>query len=164
MSNILDIGAVSNILDTMSSKHVIADEPGAGLTFKEKSLWVTLVSTVVIYAYYFWRAIELGEGEPGRVGGLFVGAVVLMILLQVVVTAALALHRRPEQTDERDRRIAQAGARNAYYVLMTGVWGALGVAALALGTFWLVHAALLAVVLGEITRCASQLVYYRRGT
>lgn len=164
MSNVLDTEVMSNILDIMSGKHVIADEPGAGLTFKEKSLWGTLVSTVVIYAYYFWRALELGDGEPGRVGGLFVGAVVALIVVQVVVTAALALHRRPEQTDERDRRIAQAGARNAYYVLMTGVWGALGVAALALGTFWFAHAALLAVVLGEVTRCASQLVYYRRGT
>lgn len=164
MSNVLDIDVVSNIFDTMSSKHVIADEPGAGLTFKEKTLWVTLVATVVIYAGYFWRVIEIGEGEPGRVAGLFIGAVIAMIVLQIVVTAALALHRRPERTDERDRRIALAGARNAYYVLMTGVWGALGVATLALGAFWYVHAALLAVVLGEVTRCASQLVYYRRGT
>lgn len=96
MSNILDIAVVSNIFDTMSSKHVIAETPEAGSTFK-------------------------------------------------------------------DRQVAIVGARNAYYVLLIGVWGALTAAALSLGAFWFAHAALLAIVLAEITRCASQLVYYRRG-
>jgi hypothetical protein len=148
----------------MSNKPDIADEPDAGLSFKEKSLWVTVVSTVVIYAYYFWRVIEIGDGDPGAVAGLFVGIVIAMTVLHVVTHAAMAIYRRPEHTDERDRRIAVIGARNAYYVLMTGVWGALGVTVLQLGAFWFAHAGLLAVVLAELTRCGSQLIHYRRGT
>ncbi|HEX4422475.1 MAG TPA: hypothetical protein VH165_31390 [Kofleriaceae bacterium] len=147
----------------MSNKPVIADEPTPGLSFKEKSLWVTAASILAIYGYYFWRAVELGDGHPGELGVLFAGVVIVMIIVQAVVHAALAIHQRPERTDERDRQVAQKAARNAYYVLVSGVWGALGVAALSLGTFWCAHAALLAIVIAELVHCGSQLVYYRRG-
>ena len=133
------------------------------MTFREKTLWSSLVSTVVLYAYYFWRVLQIGDGDPGRVGGLFLQIVLVMIVLQIAITAAMAIHRRPEKPDERDRRISMLATRYAYYVLMTGVWGALTVGAMSFGTFWVAHAALLAIVLAEITRCAGQLVHYRRG-
>jgi hypothetical protein len=142
----------------MSNKVDIADEPG--MTFREKSLWTTLVSIVVLYAYYFWQVLR--DSDPVRIGALFLQIVIAMIAVQIVVTAALAIHRRPEKPDERDRQIAMRATRYAYYVLMTGVWGALGAGAMSLGTFWVAHAALLAIVLAEVTRCAAQLVHYRR--
>ena len=147
----------------MSNKLSIADEPGPGLTFREKSLWVQVVSTIVLYAYYFWRAVSIGDGDPGQAGALFGGVVVVMIVVQIIVHTVLARHRRPEDADERDRRVAIRGARNAYYVLMAGVWGALGLIAMTAKPFWVAHAALLAIVIAELVRCASQLVYYRRG-
>jgi hypothetical protein len=133
------------------------------MTFREKSLWTTLVATVALYAYYFWQVLRIGDGDPARVGALFVQIVIAMVAIQIVITAALAIHRRPEKVDERDRRIAVVATRYAYYVLMTGVWCALTVGAMSLGTFWVVHCGLLAVVLAEITRVAAQLVLYRRG-
>jgi hypothetical protein len=163
MSKVLDTVAMSITLDIMSNKPVIADEPTPGLSFKEKSLWVTVASTLAIYGYYFWRVIEIGNGNPARVGVVFAFVVIVMIIVQIVVHVALALHRRPERTDERDRQVAQKAARNAYYVLMTGVWGALSVAALSLGTFWCAHAVLLSIVVAEVARCGWQLYYYRRG-
>jgi hypothetical protein len=162
MSNILDIHVVSSTFDIMSNVSDIADEPGAGLTFKEKSLWVTLIATSAIYGAYFWHVLSSDAG-PGRAGAWFASTVVAMIAVHLISHAALALHRRPERSDERDRQIARIGARNAYYVLMSSTWGALGVAATALGTFWCVQAVLAAIVIAELTRCASQLVYYRRG-
>jgi len=147
----------------MSGKHVIGDAPEAGSTFKERSLWATVIATAAIYAYYFWRALDIGRGNPVAIGVLFVQVVLAMIAIQVVVHIALVVHRRPEPADERDRQVAVRGARNAYYVLMTGTWAAITAAALSLGAFWFAHAALLAVVVAELTRCASQLVYYRRG-
>lgn len=163
MSKVLDIEVVSIIFDIMSNKLAMVDEPGPGLTFREKSLWVQIASTVVIYAYYFWRAVAIGETDPGQVGVLFGVVVVVMVAVQAVVHAALVRHRRPEVADERDRRIAVKAARNAYYVLMTGVWGALGLIALTAKPFWVAHAALLAIIVAELVRFASQLVYYRRG-
>ena len=83
------------------------------MTFREKTLWSSLVSTVVLYAYYFWRVLQIGDGDPGRVGGLFLQIVVVMIVLQIVITAAMAIHRRPEKPDERDRRISMLATRYA---------------------------------------------------
>lgn len=146
----------------MSNKPDIG-EPSIGMTFREKSLWVTLVSTVVIYVYYFWRAIQLGDTDPGHLGELFLRVVISMIVIQTVIQAALAIHRRPEARDERDRLIALVSTRNSYYVLTTGVWVALTVCAMSVATVWIAHAALLAIVVAEVTRCTTQLIYYRRG-
>ena len=146
----------------MSNKFDIAQE-STPLSFREKSLWVQLVSILVIYTYYFWRVIQIGDGDPGRIAGLFVGVVITMIASQIAIIVVIAIHHRPEPLDERDRRIALASTRNAYYVLMTGVWCALTVCAMSIGTFWVAHAGLLAVVLAELTRCTTQLVHYRRG-
>jgi hypothetical protein len=143
----------------MSNK--VDDEPGA--SFHEKSLWITLGAIVLVYAFYFWRALAIGDSDPGRVGALFGEVVVVLIAIMSVSHAVLAIRHRPEPTDERDRRVATLAARNAYYVLTSSGFCALGVAALSVGTFWYAHALLLALVLGEITKTASQLVYYRRG-
>ena len=140
----------------------MADESRAGLSFKEKSLWVTLVSTIAIFGYYFARALQLDD-VPAVAGVLFAGVVIVFAALHAVVHAALALHRRPERTDERDRLVSAKASQISYVVLMTGVWGALGVAAMQLGTYWVAHAALLAIMLGEVSNCAAQLIYYRRG-
>jgi len=147
----------------MSNRPVIADEPGPGLSYKEKSLWFSLLSTIAVYAYYFWQALSIGDGDPERVAELFLGIVVAFVILQIVVHIALALHHEPEPTDERDKRVAMRGAQLAYHVLMAGLWTSLSVAALSLGTFWFAHAALLAIVLAELARYASQLYFYRGG-
>lgn len=142
----------------MSSKE---DTPG--LAFQEKSLWISTVANVVIYAVYFARALAIGDSDPARVGALFGQAVILLVVVMVAGNVILAVHRRPERADERDRRIAVLAARNAYYVLATGAWLALCVTALSLGAFWAAHAVLFALVVAEVTKSASQLVYYRRG-
>src|SRR5262245_44983150 len=162
MSKILDTVDVSSYLYIMSKNTVTSDEP-VGLSFQEKSLWVTLVSTLVVYAYYFWRALSIGDGDSGRVGALFVTVVIALIVVQVAAHVAIAVHARPEGKDERDRRVELLGVRNSYYVLVAGAWFALGVASMSLGTFWFAHAMLLALVVAEVVKAGSQLVYYRRG-
>ena len=142
----------------------MAGEPPLRLTFREKSLWVTLVSMIGLYTYYFVRVLQIGEGDAGQVAGLFIGTVIVMVISQAIIHAAMAIHRRPEKPDERDARIAMMSTRVAYYVLMAGVWAALSVCAMPpVGRFWVAHAGLLAIVVAEITRCATQLILYRRG-
>lgn len=147
----------------MSRKPDIIAEPPVGLSFREKSLWVTLVSTIAIYGYYFVRVLQIGDGNPVHAGVVFVGTVIVLIVTQAVTHAALALHKRPERADERDARIALVSTRNAYYVLAAGVWCALSICAMPVSTFWVAQAGLLALVVAEVVRCATQLVLYRRG-
>jgi uncharacterized membrane protein len=156
---------MSSIFDIMSRTPSTTDD-SPGLSFQEKSLWLTLAANILVYAYYFWRVLAIGDDDPARLGALFGAIVVLLVVLLVAGHVALAIHARParaDQKDERDRRIALHGTRIGYYVLTTGVGATLGVASMSLGTFWTAHAALLSLVLAEISKCAAQLVYYRRG-
>lgn len=130
-------------------------------TFREKSLWVSLLATLAIYAHYFIRVLRIGDAAPGRVAGLFIGTVIAMIVVHAVVLGALAIRHKPERTDERDRQFSLVASRISYYVLMTGVWAALTVGALQLGTFWVINAGLAAVVVAELVNGGVQLYLYR---
>ena len=134
-----------------------------GLTFHEKSLWISLLATIVLFSYYFWRAFSIGSAGAGHVGVLFVEVVILAIVIQIVCHIAVAIYKRPERTDERDRRIALAATRNSYYVLAVGAWCVLGVAVMSFGTYWIANALLLALVVADLSRLGSELAYYRRG-
>ncbi|HTJ45223.1 MAG TPA: hypothetical protein VL463_24120 [Kofleriaceae bacterium] len=138
----------------MSSEHDVG--------FQEKSLWITLFANVLVYAYYFWRVLAIGR-DPARVGVLFGQTVIALIVIMAAGHIVLAVRQKPERKDERDRTIAMRASRNAFYVLSTGAWAALGVAAMSFEPFWIAHAILGAIVLAEVTRTGSQLVYYRRG-
>jgi hypothetical protein len=133
------------------------------LTYREKSLWILLVSTSAIYAWYFVRAIAIGAGRPWQVGSLFVEAVILLIVLQIIGSIVLLARSRPERKDERDRRILELSMRNSYIFLVLGAWLALGTAAFSLGAFWTVHAMLFVLVVTDLVLWASQLFYYRHG-
>ncbi len=162
MSKKLDKLGMSSYIDNMSNIQDITD-PRPGLTFREKSLWVILLSTILVYGYYFWRSFTLGSAHAVQVAALFVEVVFLLVAIQIVGHILIALRTRPECADERDRSISLSSTRNAYFVFIWGVWFALAVAFRSFGTFWTVQAILLLPVLAEIVRCASQLVYYRRG-
>lgn len=152
------------MIDTMSND-AFTEESGAKLTTEEKRLWLSFASTVVIFGYYLVRALTIGEGHPGEILGLFISVVVLQAVVAGVgeVVLVLRARERPERVDERDRKIALRAARNAYYVLVVGVWCALTTAVLPVGAFWYGHVLLVAFLVAELARFGSQLVYYRRG-
>jgi hypothetical protein len=160
----LDIETVSSKIDTMSND-AFTEEAGAKLTSEERRLWLSFVSTVVIFGYYLVRALTIGEGHPGELLGLFISVVVLQVAVAIVGEVVMVLRGRelPQRRDERDRKIALRAARNAYYVLIGGVWCALAAALLPVGAFWYGHVLLVGFVVAELARFGSQLVYYRRG-
>jgi hypothetical protein len=133
------------------------------LTYRERSLWIMLVTTIAVYAWYFTRAILIGSAHVWQVGSVFIEAAILLVVLQVVASIILLAPVRPERKDERDRRILERSTRNSYIFLVLGVWFALIAAALSVGTFWTVHTLLLVLVLTELVLWASQLFYYRYG-
>lgn len=130
---------------------------------RELGLWLVIVTTAVVYAWYFWRAVALGPGAAWRVGASFVDAVIILVVLQIVGQIVITVRNGRERTDERDRRIGLSATRVAYAILVVGVWCALGVAAMSLGTFWVIHVLLLSIVIAELARWISQIVYYRAG-
>ncbi len=137
-----------------------------GLSYREKSLYASLVAEIAVYGSYFFLH---HENTVNKVAGMIVGLIVLQIILQSVI-AALTRNR---VTGERDRLIELRGYRAGYLTLAS-------LMVIGLGMLWL-HAAIgdfpiesrriglhfLSVffgmlVIAEITKTASQVLAYRR--
>ncbi len=152
------------------------------MSFREKSAWICLVITLVVFVPYFLQVFApLGRGELrlglGNVLSAFIAMSVLQVLLSVVFHVALALHDRNEAGDERDRAIESKSIRVAYYVLVTTCFlagfgmfvlgGLSSVPALAssLQAYLLMSQVLLfCIVLAETAQYVTQVVSYRRGS
>ncbi len=134
------------------------------LSFQEKSLWLMFVSLVVAFGFYFATVLPTAMTEvvPQQVS-LFVLAVVLLVLMQIVGYIVNAIVDQRTETDERDRLIGLKGARNGSYVLATGVFLALCAALVTEGNFVFMHVLLGFWVLAQLVEIGSQLYLYRRG-
>lgn len=144
------------------------------LSFQEKSLWIMLVSLVVAFGFYFVTAIgahaALAAGLPQLAQdvlaphiGLFIAAVVLLVVLSVAGHVVIALLDRDPRTDERDRLIALKGTSYGSGVLATGVFLSLTAAVFTRGNFIFTHVLLAFWVLAQLVAIGTQLAMYRRG-
>ena len=136
------------------------------MTYKEKGIWISLVTTLLIFGYYFVKAFQMANS--GGVGHkdfaiFFVSIIVMIIIVEIISHIILTIAHRPETEDERDQLIELKATRNAYYILVAGVW-------IAIGQFWfstapllVIHIILFFFILGEILSDITKLVYYRRG-
>ncbi|MDZ5648998.1 hypothetical protein [Nitrospirillum sp. BR 11828] len=132
------------------------------MTFREKSALATALTLSLVYGLYAWRAWGAGLTRAEAIPGM-VGVVLAQAIVVVVAHIALAIHRRPERPDERDQAAALHGLRNAYYVLLTGAVGVLWLSLCDTPGLTVAHAMLASVVLAEIVRHASQVLFYRWG-
>lgn len=160
------------------------DSLRVSMSFEEKSAWAVLLSTVLVWGFYFVAAVTLAvppDVKPFPLFGFFIAAIVAQTVVLVVMHVAIALHavvRRKElaQPDERDRLIAMRAERNANWVLSFGsmsvalvlIWG---------GTFdalpmppWSMpapyvfgHLLVVVFALAEVVNRVSQIIAYRRG-
>jgi len=87
------------------------------MTFKEISTGLSVVVLIGVYGYYF---AHVGAHEAGGTIGFLSKTVLLVVVLEVALHAALAICHRPERPDERDRLISAKGFRNAYFVMVAG--------------------------------------------
>ncbi|HEY6988025.1 MAG TPA: hypothetical protein VH369_06555 [Bryobacteraceae bacterium] len=139
---------------------------GTGLSYREKTLYASLVAEIVVYGPYFFLH---QQNSVNKVAGMIVAIIVLQIILQSVI-AALARNR---VTDERDRLIALRGYRAGYLMLAS-------LMVIGLGMLWF-HATVgdfrldrqmvglhfLSVffgmlVIADITKTATQILAYRK--
>lgn len=133
-------------------------------SFQEKSLAVTFLALIIAFGFYVAHALPMASPHvlPHQVG-LFVVAVIVLVVSQVVGHLIVAVVDRRDQSDERDRLIGLKGTRNGAFVLAVGVFGALCAALVVPGNFVFMHVLLAAWVLAQLVEIASQLYLYRRG-
>ena len=132
------------------------------MSFREKSAAASLAITALTFAAYGAWVVQRAPSEGDAVAGL-VGIIAVQIVAQIVAHILFALQARPEGVDERDRGVDRLAQRNAYFVLFGSVWAVLGMALSRAPTLTLAYALVATIVLAELVRFASQLVYYRRG-
>lgn len=139
------------------------------MSFKEKSILSSLILTVVVFGYYFVQAFNTIDSSlleiTNRVG-FFIGAVVFMVLLEIVLHIVLAITNKNESNkpnDERDSLIELKATRISYYILVVGIF-TVGISILfSFDTLLLANIMLLFFVIAEIVGFSMQLYYYRRG-
>ncbi len=138
----------------------------AGLSYREKSLYASLVAELVVYGTYFFFH---RQNSVNQVAGMIVAIIVLQVILQSIIAAIT----RNRVTDERDRFIELRGYRAGYVTLAT-------LMVLGLGMLWF-HAAFGhlrldsrmvglhflnvffgMLVIADIVKTAAQIVSYRR--
>jgi hypothetical protein len=139
------------------------------MSYREKNAWIALVAILIFYGAYFTGLAR--DASPAvwavRLSGVILGLVLLQALLGGV--AALTTSRAERRArDEREAGVLQRAARFAYVVLAVEV--VLGSALLMHGV-WpraqevviVSNGLLLAFIVAEAVRYASQIVLLRRG-
>ena len=132
------------------------------MTFREKSAAASLAITALAFGAYGVWVVQTRPGQAGAIGGL-VGVIAAQIVAQIVAHILFAVQARPEGADERDRSVDRLAQRNAYFVLFGSVWAVLGMALTGLPMLTIAYGLVATIVLAELVRFASQLVYYRLG-
>jgi len=135
-------------------------------SFQEKSIWISLVTISLIFGYYFVRIFKMASQDEINViknTVLFISVIVMVIIVEVVFHIVLALRTRPETKDERDRLIELKATRNAYFLLVFGIFLSIGSIAASVPPFIMVHIIMFFFIISEIAKFLTQLFYYRRG-
>ncbi len=138
------------------------------MTFREKSAAVTLAVIAFVYGGYFWRLGDwrdlptIDAVDAGLIGTV-IGLCVLLIFAQILLSVLTTMAGEDTTEDERDRTIALIGDRNGGYVAAAGATAAMLALLREMGAVQVVHLLLLALVLSEVAKLATQLVLYRRG-
>ena len=136
------------------------------MSFREKSAWISVLSMSGIYGFYFWSVIHAGPHAGGfHVGGLL-ETIIALVVLQVVLTVAVAIFSPREAKaprDEREKLIELRAMRVAYAGLATSVALACFFGAFNPPIVFNTNALLFILVTAEIIRSACQIVQYRRG-
>ncbi len=139
------------------------------LSYQEKSIWISLFSTVLIFAYYFFRFTnEIGQPEmdESAIIRLFILAVILIVSIEIASQSVVAgiFHKDASITDdERVTLIKLKATRVSYYFLVLGIWVTGFCLFLDLSALILVNIMMFFFILAEIIGFVAQLIYYQRG-
>lgn len=140
------------------------------ISFEEKSTWASLVIILTVFTGYFSQVFEgvaAGNLDKAEISGLFLGAVISVIVLEIILHIAIAIFNVKDadrSLDERDRLFSMKAGNIAGWVLGTGVL------IIAVQTFigdldglWVANLLLFIVFISQIVSYSLKLFYYRRG-
>ena len=139
------------------------------MAFREKIHWVTLVTMILAFGWYFllypWRIV----GSPAGVmatAGMLVPVTIAIIVAMTIATAFLAI-RSPREAeareDERDRDFHLRGTHFGYYPLVIGIWINIFLIFWGIGQAEQLNLMIATLVVAELVRIGTQLYLYRRG-
>jgi uncharacterized membrane protein (DUF485 family) len=137
------------------------------MSFREKSAWICLITTLAIFVPYFvyvFRLVAQPDFAAGGIAGALVAALVLQTVLIVAAHVAIAVRARGCRPDERDVAIEARSVQGAYYVLAVLVYG--GVLPLmmwgsAYSVAFVSQLLLLSFIAAETTKYLGQVIRYR---
>lgn len=139
------------------------------MPYREKSNLLALAAMLVAYVPYFTIVAVTPVDDAPMPNMHLLGLFAAVSILRMFVLGAGYLWfrvRTPEEVrekaDERDRAIESRSMAVAYYVLMTGTILAGAILPFVAAGWEVVNAALFAIVLAEIIRCAVAAWGYRR--
>ncbi|WP_158768515.1 hypothetical protein [Paraglaciecola sp. L1A13] len=153
------------------------------MSFKEKSIWVSLVTTVFIFSYYFISLQSLADlpvNETKQIAGeLLLKAIIMMIIVEIIFHIIIAIFNpddAQQKADERDKLYQLKANSIGYSFLILGVMISLGHILLneflaptdtseVIQVFPLLtaHILLFSFIISELARFTSQLFFYRKG-
>lgn len=114
------------------------------MSFREKHLWISILATVGVWGFYFWRLIQqvmsgaLGRPDfAGDMGGLFVACLIVSAVVEIVLTAVAVWTTRKSEREARDEREILAALKASHVALMALIALIISLAGLAWFTSWL---------------------------
>jgi hypothetical protein len=135
------------------------------MSFREKTTWISMLSMLGIYGFYFWSILHAGSPTHGLHFGGLLQTIVALVVVQVVLTIAVAITAPKEAKapfDEREKLIDLRATRVAYAGLATGVVLACFFAAMDPPILFNTNSLLFILVTAEILRSTCRVVQYRR--
>lgn len=147
------------------------------LSFQEKSTLGSLIAILGTSCWYFHSVVASGPGiGAGHLAGLAIGAVVIVVVIEIAYHTVIAARTQVDEEDERDRLVKARATRLSAVALQVGVFTAIcqivagGLVSAgdtsfpALFTpFATAHILVATIVMAETLDLSLQLFYYRRG-
>jgi hypothetical protein len=137
------------------------------MPFREKSAWISMLSMLGIYGFYFGTLVQTTVApQSANLAFGLVQTIVVLIVAQVALHIAVAIHKPTEAQlprDEREKLIDLKATRIAFYGLASGVVVACIFGSLNPPVFFNTNSLLFILVTSEIVRSGSQIIYYRLG-
>lgn len=95
------------------------------MTFREKHLWISIVSTVLVWGFYYVRLFQgiadgaLSDPRFGwMLGAFFIGCLITSAVIEIVLTVLASLTTRKAEREARDEREMLASLKASHVSLM----------------------------------------------
>lgn len=151
------------------------------MSYKERSIWVSLAITIYIWFNYFstiYHSVQQESLTINVMQSALLSVVIMTVVLEIlhhIVIAIIDNNNANYDEDERDKKITLMGAQNAYYILsFTCVAAVLHLLFPYMSVhverlinlpneYVIINIIIIGALIAEISKFATQVFYYRKG-